>query len=160
LAAALASCVTTTARAQSEFKFGDFRREKDTAAVRVSDGKALFTITSSLGIGAVTIAAERGAWPRDVTVHLRPLKSLEGFSITTDRFRAHGSQGTSGKFEFSLRNAKGEFDKLPTGGDYVVSGTLDIRVEKGKDEIIVVFPANLFLDAKQVRIEWIDAYRG
>ena len=102
---------------------------------------------------------EEGPWPRDVAIRLR-LKSLEGFTITTDRLRTHGSQGTSGKFEFSLRNAKGEFEKAPTGGDYLIAGTLDIRVERQKDEIVVTFPASLFADTKQVRIEWIDAYRG
>ena len=56
--------------------------------------------------------------------------------------------------------AKGEFEKVSGGGDYVVAGTLDIRVEKRKDEIVVTLPANLLADTKTVRIEWIDAYRG
>jgi hypothetical protein len=142
-----------------QLKFTDFKREGDSATVRLTDDNAVITIESPFGIGGVTATAMAGPWPREVTLRLR-LKSLEGFTIVTDRLRASGSQGTSGKFEFSLRGAKGEFEKVSGGGDYVVAGTLDIRVEKRKDEIVVTLPANLLADTKSVRIEWIDAYRG
>jgi hypothetical protein len=145
--------------APPEFKFSDFQKPKDKAQASVEDGQAVIRISSSDGIGALTVKAKKGQWPRDVTVLIEGFSNLEQFSVTTDRLRAAVSLKQSGHAELSLRNAKGEFETYDRGGHYIIAGSLNITVEERKEGMAIIFPANLFADTESVKIGWIDAYR-
>ncbi len=62
---------------------------------------------------------------------------------------ASGSRKRSGEFTPALRN------KEPAPQSPPDVGTLNIKVEKQKDGIAVILPANLFVDTDAVTIHWI-----
>jgi hypothetical protein len=142
-----------------EFEFSNFEKPKDTGKAYIEEGKAVIRITSSTGIGGVSVKAKKGQWPRDVTIVIEGITNLEQFAVTTDRLWAEGSLKESGHAELSLRNAKGELEKSSPDGHLIRAGWLDIRVEKRKEGMAIIFPANLCADTKSIRIGWIDAWR-
>jgi hypothetical protein len=158
LTATVAAMAVGADTVQPEFEFSNFSKAKDSVKAHVKDGKADFTVSSSDGIGKVTIKAKKGHWPRDVTVLINR-SNLEQFTITTSRLWAQGSLKQSGQAEFSLRNAKGELEKNSSDGHYVRTGSLDIRVEKREKGIAIIFPPNLFVSSEKVEISWIDEFR-
>ena len=142
------------------FEFADSQRPGDSGRVEVSGGKAVVVITSSTGIGGITVAATRGAWPRDVTVVVKGgRKSLEGFTLTTDRLFARGSAQDTGRVPFYLKDAGGKID-IPDpakAGDR--AGELNVAVGEREEGMGLVLPANLLAGSKRLRVTWVDAFR-
>jgi hypothetical protein len=137
--------------------------EGDSVTVVTEGKRTVFVISNQYGIGGVTIRLKTGQWPREIALRFQHEKGkgfhkVESFALTTDRLQAAGRlvDGTD-HLSFSLRNAEGTFDD-GTGGR-VISGTVNIRGEKGKDGIEAKLPANLLVGSKEVTISWIDVFR-
>jgi hypothetical protein len=141
--------------AKPEFTFHEFKRAKDSVTVRLAKQQAVFTVKSPSGIGAVTVKLKSGQWPRDVVVLLAGFRMLEQFTVTTDRLSAECSLKRSGRASFYFRSAQ----RKP-GERRAAAGTLNIRIEKAKEGIRIVLPASMCAGSKQIKLHWIDAFRG
>lgn len=107
-------------------------RPQDVArVVREHRGMAI-EITSPSGIGRMTIAPARGAWPSPLRLRLRyaagrPFRTLEGLEVSVD-----------GK---------------------AVATRESMRVEAARGWLEVVLPAGVATTGKPLRVQWVDAYR-
>jgi hypothetical protein len=143
-----------------EFKF---RKPADTITVSKEAKRTVFLITSADGIGNATITLKDGPWPEHVVLRFvhgkdKGFTSLEKLHLTTERLQIEGSKKLSGRFRFAFLDAK----RTPMSieqGKRESAGTLDIPVEVRDGAIEVVLPAHLFTGNREVRIDWIDAYR-
>jgi multidrug efflux system membrane fusion protein len=136
----------------------------DSVAVRTEGKRTVLVISSKTGIGGLTIRLKGGEWPREVSLRFqydqgKGFHNLESFTLTTDRLWVGGKlSGEAEQLPFSFRNAAGEIEKDATGSQ-VISGSLRLRVQKGKEGIEATLPANLFVGSKEVTLGWIDAFR-
>jgi hypothetical protein len=140
-----------------EFKL---RKPADTLVTGKEKDRTIFIVTSPSGIGGATATLKGGQWPENVTIRLQQQQGkgyamLENFTLTTDRVRVEGNAKSSGKFNFCFLGAdkKGRSNAPPTG-------TLNVRVEVGKDALDVTLPSCLLIGSSQFELSWIDAYRN
>ena len=135
-------------------------RPNDTLTTVVEADGTVIIITSDTGIGGLTLSSKAGHWPKDVTLRLRyhrsgPFKTLEGFEMSAGRILVKGSSQQSGRVPFFLADADGKFprdDASPAGG-------LKLEFKPNGDDLDLIVPSNLWHEAKEVRVKWIDFYR-
>ncbi len=132
------------------------RKPEDSAEVRKEKDRTVFVVTSKSGIGGVLIELDQGKWPRDVTLRMtygkeRGFQMLESFSLETNRIKVSGSKGASGKMPFGFVG--------PDGKSEMTAGHLNVTVKEREGALEVTLPAHLLTGAKEVKVEWIDAFR-
>lgn len=104
---------------------------------------------SATGIGRATLSKKGRSWPKKLWLRLRysdgrGFGHLEGFSLKTRQLTLRGS-------------LKGITEATDAQGQRLEAKTLSMRVEAKYLE--VALPLELFKNAKQIVLEWIDFYR-
>lgn len=125
----------------------------DAARVEVVDGLTVLRITSPRGFGRCDVTAGEAGWPDRVAVLLEGFKELERCELTFGRLQASGSRRASGAFELYVR------DSRPAAVPRRPVGTLDVRVDRRDDGVLVALPAGLCDDDDTLHIEWTDWLR-
>jgi hypothetical protein len=144
------------------------RKPEDRINVAFADGNAVFTVTSPSGIGGAMIERKGEKWPKAVILRLL-LHGLESLAISCGDLTLSGSGPSSRRGGESLRlsrNGKGGA-QLTTDSPFWTpvrafdaSGrpVTDLPDKGGYLEVAV--PKAVLEEAKAMRIEWIDFYRG
>jgi hypothetical protein len=132
------------------------KKPQDSMEIRKDDKRTVLVITSQSGIGEGGVLLTEGRWPRDIVLRLqydkkRGFKMLESFGLTTNRIAVSGSQRTSGKMALSFLSPDGK----PEG----VAGQVNVAVAEKEGALELTLPAHLLTGAKEVRLNWIDAFR-
>lgn len=128
--------------------------KKDDLVTLGKDGKT-FTARVASGIGGATIELTSGEWPKEVTLRFeyaggKAFNSLEGFFLTTEKFKIEGSLRESGKMAYFEKGDDGKF---------APKGTVNAVAKQNKDGIEVTLPSGQLAGVKKVEIRWIDFYR-
>lgn len=126
---------------------------EDAARVEVVDGVTVLRITSSHGFGRCDVRAGDAGWPDRVAVLLEGFEELERFELTVGRLHAAGSRRASGAFELFVR------DPEPAAAPRRPIGTLDVRVERRDDGVLVTLPARMCDADEPLHLEWTDWLR-
>ena len=128
-----------------------------TTVQRIGD-EVTIDVVSPSGIGRATLRPLAGhAWPRKVTVRLKNMKTLEGFSVRAGALDIHSALGQQ-LVEVRRSAVDGSAELPPPDPKYA----MDIRMD-GPD-ITILLPSAIEADAvpgkiRDVQIEWIDTYR-
>ena len=117
-------------------------------------------ILSPGGIGRLELRVEKEgeAWPEAVVLVLRseagkPLKELEGFSVSGTKVRIQGSRRTSGKMDCHEVGPGGQ------GGGKHNPRKVKVLVEKTATAMRVTIPGRLLKGESGIKIQWVDYYR-
>lgn len=136
-----------------KFTFTDLQNKQDAVTTERVDGKTLLRLKSPRGIGSCTVTAEKGTWPDEVAVLFADFAELEHFEMSLGRMYIHGSRKTSGQFDlFYLDNDRNHNKRSRIG-------SIDAKVERRKDGILLVLPRLFFADADKVTLHWISWLR-
>ena len=130
-----------------------WQHAEDAARVEVVDGLTVLRITSSRGFGRCDVSAGNKAWPDRVAVLLEGFEELERFELTVGRLHAAGSRRASGAFELFVREPQ------PAAAPRRPIGTLDVRVGRRGDGVLVTLPARLCDADEPLHLEWTDWLR-
>ena len=129
----------------------ELQRSADRAAQETNDGRVTLYISSKSGIGSA-ILRPNDQWPKGLAVELN-LRGLEGLALTQGDFRLRTWLGNE-KPEAS-RQIDGAWRPARPGDDEIPS------IERLLKGIRITVPAAwLKKDAPELKIEWIDFYRG
>jgi len=135
-------------------------RPGDSAIVREVNDQTWIFVTSTSGIGRMTLSSRDRAWPRQVTLRLshqggQAFKVLEGFEMTSSRWQVRSSSNSAGKVPFFLADDEGHFSR----DDLNPSGWFKVGFQQNDGGLDISFPAHLLHGEKKVKIQWIDYYR-
>ena len=130
-----------------------WQHAEDAARVEVVDGLTVLRITSPRGFGRCDVTAGQAGWPDRVAVLLEGFEELERFELTVGRLHMSGSRRASGAFELFLR------DSQPAATPRRPIGTLDVRVDRRGDGVLVTLPAGLCDGDDTLHLEWTDWLR-
>lgn len=125
----------------------------DAARVEVVGGVTMLRITSPRGFGRCDVTAGAAGWPDRVAVLLEGFEELERFELTVGKLHAAGGRSASGAFELFIR------DREPASAPRRPIGTLDVRIERRDDGVLVTLPAGLCADGESLHLEWTDWLR-
>lgn len=125
----------------------------DAARVGVVDDLTVLRITSPRGFGRCDVTAGEAGWPDRVAVLLEGFEELERCELTFGRLHASGSRRASGAFELFL------CDSQPAATPRRPVGTLDVRVDRRDDGVLVTLPAGLCGVDDTLHLEWTDWLR-
>jgi hypothetical protein len=130
-----------------------WQHAEDAARVEFVDGLTVLRITSPRGFGRCDVTVGAAGWPDRVAVLLEQYEELERFELTVGRLQASGSRRVSGSFELYARTHR------PDGGPRRPVGTLDVRVDRRDDGVLVTLPAGLCGGDDTLHLEWTDWLR-
>jgi hypothetical protein len=127
-------------------------RDADEVTVTADEARTTITISSAKGIGGAKLSPGKEGWPKALRLDLN-LKALEGFHITSGDLRVQTFLGSE------------KPEALRRQGEKWVPAKVDIDlapiIKRDGDRIQIDLPP-AWLDAKhkELRIEWVDFYRG
>jgi hypothetical protein len=127
-----------------------------------SEGKLVLDITSDFGIDKATVERAAAKWPKAVFVHLH-LKGLESFKATSGDVTVQWSVSSDGDSRITLWEGTKETE-VNEGSTYyakprVVGADHGVLPPEGYFEVPI--PAKLLeKNPNELRLEWIDFYRG
>ena len=133
----------------------------DRAECVMQDKTLKVDVLSASGIGRIELRVKKeGAeWPESIVISLRyadgkPLKELEGLSISGKKIRIDGSRRTSGHMDCHELNPGDQKpgEKPPR--------KVGVSVEKTADAMQVTIPGKLLAGESGIKIQWVDFYRG
>ena len=117
-------------------------------------------IKSAMGIGRMEIGlkTQDGKWPEAVVLSIqtkdgKPLRELEGFTLSGAKIRIQGSGRTSGKMD--CHDVDPNDPKAPNKNLRKVN----VTVEKTDKALTVAIPGKVLQGERKVTIQWIDYYR-
>lgn len=145
------TCCTLLALLAADPLQVELQRSADKAVQEADDGAVTLRIMSKSGIGSAALRPTE-EWPKSLTIELN-LSGLEGLTLAQGDFRLRTSLGdampeASRRIDGQWRAAKPRDDEIPSIK----------RLPKG---IRITVPAAwLKKDAPELRVEWIDFYRG
>lgn len=133
---------------------------RDSLRAAMTEGVLAVRIRSATGIGRIDLGLreEDGDWPEAVVVSIqtedgKPLKELEGFTVSGKTMRIEGSRRTSGSMECV------EVAPDAPAGPGKKARRVKVVVEKTEEAMTVTIPGTLLKGERKVRIQWIDFYR-
>ena len=153
LACAVAGLCMAAGHRDAGLTVAGWQHAEDAARVEVVDGLTVLRITSPRGFGRCDVTAGEAGWPDRVAVLLEGFKELERCELTVGRLHASGSRRASGAFELSVR------DPRPAAAPRQPVGTLDVKVERRGDGVLVTLPAGLCGGDDTFHLEWADWLR-
>jgi hypothetical protein len=135
-------------------------KQTDSMEFAVKDKTLEVRILSPGGIGRLELGIKKEGvkWPESVVLFLqskkgKPLKELEGISISGKTIRIKGSRRTSGRMDCH--------DVKPGGQpvDKLNPRKVKVTVKKTAGAMVVTIPGSLLAGETGIRIQWIDFYR-
>ncbi len=133
---------------------------RDSATFAVIEKKLTVKIKSAMGIGRMEIGlkTQDGKWPEAVVLSIqtkdgKPLRELEGFTLSGAKIRIQGSRRTSGKMD--CHDVDANDPKAPKKNLRKVN----VTVEKTHKALTVTIPGKVLQGERKVTIQWIDYYR-
>ncbi|MGB8853365.1 MAG: hypothetical protein WCC69_07365 [Pirellulales bacterium] len=153
LACAVAGLCVAAGHRDAGLTVAGWQHPEDAARVEVVDGLTLLRITSPRGFGQCDVTAGNAGWPDRIAVLLADLEELERIEFTVGRLHASGSRRASGAFELCVR------DPRPAAVPRRPIGTLDVRVDRRDDGVLVTLPAGLCDGDDMLHLEWTDWLR-
>lgn len=144
-----------------EYKLAKHAHSKPTDGVVAikEEKRTVFVETDSFGIGSATITLTAGEWPKQIAIRFQYEKGrgfgrLEGFTLTTAALQVRGGMHSSGKMDFYFPDDKGKYE-----AGQASAGQINVLVEERNGAIELTLPSDLLAQSKDVRMEWVDAYR-
>ena len=134
-------------------RYSTYSRTVLIAEVELTDESVHIRIHCPTGIGYCDMAPEHGSWPERVTILFEGIDELEHLELAFGRMHAQGSRSLSGKFEFDFLDAKRDFNKRSK------AGTLDVKVERKKEGVLVTLPGKLLAEKESLHLGWINWLR-
>lgn len=131
---------------------------QDAAACAWQGQDLTVKITSATGIGRVELAAKgRAPWPKVVRLSIRtkdgkPLRELEGLTVSGKRLRINGSRRTSGRMDCH---------EIDPGNPKIRKNARQVHVvvTQGRVAMEITIPGSLLKGERKVKIQWVDFYR-
>jgi len=140
------------------------KRGDDRVTVKVDDGRAVVDIRSPFGISNATIERTASEWPKAVVLRLH-LKGLEHYQVTSGELVIAGSAPSRPKPE-----PVGDEEDRAADGVEKLKATIRMFHEDGKPASEIPLKSGYFEielpgkllegNARSLRVEWVDFYRG